>query len=608
MSRSTVSSILAMGIALVCWASPSQAEWMWTPESGKWISEKSVEKKSAMLLYEEAQNKEQAGDIQKALDLYRKLIRQYPSSSIAPDAQYWVGHLMEEQGDYYRAFKEYQKVIENYPSYKKFNDILERQYQIGNLYLSGEKLKLMGFAILPAVDKSIEIFETIVRTAPYSPVAPRAQFNIGEAYRKIKRYAEAIPEYQKVLENYPDSDLAAEARYQIGQCSYQKTLNPNYDQTNTDVALDSMKTFVRKHQDSKKSVEMQQKIEELIRRKAQKSFDIAEFYNRSRADEAAIIYYQDVIDNYPQTDLAKISATKIDQIAARPSKKKYADAGKEVIQIEEKKGMLARLWPFGAKKDAAPKAEEKVEEVPAPKAEPQKAPGKKPFWAFWMREPKQTTRSPMVITDAYGKVLEPAETKAQGAVAQTATAAGAAAASAAVQAVQAAAAPIAETPPAPAAPKRLEDEWEEDLADAAPAPATSVPQASPAGAAQQAPQPQAQPIVLPMGPRIKTLQWEEKGNTMRLLFATNADLEFKTYYLKDPSRVLVSFTPGVVSMLQETINVNKGCVQTVRQHFRSKDAGAVGKPLNALVVDVEKSKEVKVFNEAGTFVIEVEKA
>ncbi len=172
-----------------------RADWMWTPESGKWISEKNIEKKSAMMLYEQAQGLEQAGDMVKAIGTYRKLIKQYPASSIAPDAQYWIGHLLEEQGDYYKAFKEYQKVIENYPSYKKFNDILEREYQIGNLYLSGEKLKLLGMAILPAVDKSIEIFETIVRTAPYSPIASRAQFNIGDAYRKIKHYSEAVPEY-----------------------------------------------------------------------------------------------------------------------------------------------------------------------------------------------------------------------------------------------------------------------------------------------------------------------------------------------------------------------------------------------------------------------------
>ena len=107
---------------------------------------------------------------------------------------------------------------------------------------------------------------------------------------------------------------------------------------------------------------------------------------------------------------------------------------------------------------------------------------------------------------------------------------------------------------------------------------------------------------------MKSLQVEQDGSTLRLLFETNGDLDFKTFYLKDPSRVLVSFSKGVFASIQETIPVNKMGVQTVRAHFRSKESVAPeGKPLNAIVVDLEKTGEVKVYNDLDTFVIEVQK-
>ncbi len=627
--------------------SNARADWLWTPESGKWISEKNIEKKSAMLLYEQAQSFEEAGDISKAIAAHRKLIRQYPASSIAPDAQYRIAQLLETQSDYYKAFKEYEKVIANYPSYKKYNEILEREYQIGNLYLSGEKIKFLGIAMLPAVDKSIEIFESIVRTAPYSSIASRAQFNVGEAYRKVKRYGEAIPEYQKVVENYPESDLAGEARYQIGQCSYQKTLAASFDQTNTDIALQSMQTFLKKEAGSKKSVEIKQRIDELTNRKAKKSFDIAEFYNRSNSEEAAIIYYQDVIDNFPQTEYARTASKKIDELIARPTKKKYADTHKEVVDTEQKEGWLAGLWPFGPKEKIAAGAVAAAASKATPKqTKPvREQSGKKPFWAFWVKEQKpqhlaELQEEAKTPSKAASQMKLPGESTVEeeqpvtpkaGTDVETAAEGLEPDATKPVSKQPAAIRPLepgaAETAPGlgtvqpPAVTKPLEPSAAEtatELGTVQPPAASATQNTSqaqtgsgattmPAGEKAVSPAvtaPRAAPAVL----QIKSFKVEQDGSTLRLLFETNGDLEFKTFYLKEPSRVLVSFAKGVFSSLEETIPIEKLGVHSVRQHFRSKESGgAEGRPLNAVVIDLERSKEVKVYNDLDTFVIEVEK-
>ncbi len=712
MRRTKGWGVVWVAMAILCFPAGACAEWMWTPESGKWISDKNIEKKSAMLLYEEAQSWRQAGEIRKALSAYRKLIKQYPASTIAPDAQYEIGQLLEGQGDYYKAFKEYQKVIENYPSYKKFDEILDREYQIGNLFLSGEKMKFLGIAMLPAVDKAIEVFESIVRTAPYSSIAPRAQFNVGEAYRKIRRYNEAIPEYQKVIDNYSDSDLVPEARYQMGQCSYQTALKDAYDQTNTDVALSTLKNFVKKHQDNKKAEEIQQRINELTDRKAKKSFDIAEFYLRSKADEAAIIYYLEVIEEYPQSAYAKAAEAKIKVLEAKPKKTE-----EEIAREEEQKNILAkiaRLLPFQKKEEK--KAEAKPAERPAPAgkkpfwafwvkepAEPvkevaaAKAPekvkaaasapvkavsagqkpfwafwvkepagpiktaqelsplvspaeaqtpaqihiremdesksvvsapampapgGKKPFWAFWVKEPavekigslaklSQDAKTPsraagqMKLPDEAapsapptqeasvpeGKLVGPAGLMGAGAVAAMPVVAGAQAT--AVVAEAATTIPPVDTAAGltaqPAAPELL------PAPDAVGAVVTPVPV----------------PDVKPPAPvvlQIKSFKWEQDGSKIRLLFETNGDLQYRMFYLKDPARILVSFSKGVFSQLQDVISVNKYGVLTIRQHLRSKESESPsGKPLNAIVIDLQKNREASVCNDVDTFVIELEK-
>ncbi len=50
---------------------------------------------------------------------------------------------------------------------------------------------------------------------PKSEEAPIAQFQLGLCYLKLKNIEKAIEEFQKVIDNYPDSPYAEQARFKI---------------------------------------------------------------------------------------------------------------------------------------------------------------------------------------------------------------------------------------------------------------------------------------------------------------------------------------------------------------------------------------------------------
>jgi len=392
-------------------------DWLWTPESGQWISEKDIEKRSARLQYEKARGLEEIGDVKGAVREYARLVRQYPASVYAPDAQYMIGILKEGEGDFYGAFKEYAKLINNYPSYKRFLEIVEREYRIGNLYLAGEKTSIAGMKILPGKDKAIEVFQHIVRSAPFSSFAPRAQFNIGEAYRSIKRYPEAIPEYQRLVNTYPESELVIEASYQIAACGYMRSQDAPYDQTATNIAMGAMKDFLKKYPRSRKAPDIRSKLNGLMTRKASKSYEIAQFYDKEGSDEAAIIYYQDVINEHPGSPIAVKAEKRIDELIVKPTSKKYEDKktgtflsklkmpsvpmpaflSKKSAKQEEaaatapaapakEKASEKKVWEFWKKPQKAAAADKK--ETPAPAAQAAQKESKKKFWEVWKQEKK----------------------------------------------------------------------------------------------------------------------------------------------------------------------------------------------------------------------------
>src|SRR6476646_5408912 len=65
-----------------------------------------------------------------ALKAARRVVKVWPLSDFAPQAQYLVGRCYEAKGKDENAFAEYQKVLEKQPKIDNFPEILQSQYEI----------------------------------------------------------------------------------------------------------------------------------------------------------------------------------------------------------------------------------------------------------------------------------------------------------------------------------------------------------------------------------------------------------------------------------------------------------------------------------------------
>jgi tol-pal system protein YbgF len=67
-------------------------------------------------------------------------------------------------------------------------------------------------------ENAIEGFREVIKTYPTSPDAANAQFQIGESFYQNKDCRSAIPEYQKFVDTYKDSDRRHEGLFMLGVC------------------------------------------------------------------------------------------------------------------------------------------------------------------------------------------------------------------------------------------------------------------------------------------------------------------------------------------------------------------------------------------------------
>jgi outer membrane assembly lipoprotein YfiO len=294
---SIVGSLLLVFIGF----SQAEAAWVWTPQTRRWVHTKYAPKDTPQAQMEWALGFFEAGDYQRAAKEFLRLVAAYPKSQLAPQAQFLAGVCFEQLGRWPAAFTAYKRVIEIYPFSPQFQDAVERSFGLAERLFHGERLKLLGPIKVPALDKAIEIYELVVQHAPYGAYGDKAQLRLGQCFLRQRRYEEAQRAFQQVVDDYPHSPLAEEAKFHVAFCARQLSLKASYDQSATEEAIDWYRRFISEHPDSDLKPQAEESLSQLEEIKAKGLVDVARFYEKQGKISSATMYYHEVIRRYPNS-------------------------------------------------------------------------------------------------------------------------------------------------------------------------------------------------------------------------------------------------------------------------------------------------------------------
>src|SRR5271155_2347200 len=309
--RSLLCSLLALAFA----TSLAHATLVWGPGEG-WSDESGsdVSASSSRDQLELAHKLAAQGSRDAALKAYKGLLRRWPLSFFAPEAQFRVGKIIEDEGDFYTAFQAFQKMVTKYPSSDYFSQALNEQYRIANLFLAGEPQRIWKIPVGPSMERTIEMYQRVIKNAPYGTYAPQCQFNIGLAKEKQRKFTDAVDAYQVVLDNYPTSSVAANAQYQIGYAWMRSSISGDYDMGAAKKAVDAFQDYLVRYPSSDKAAQAQENIQKLGQKQTQGAFDIAKFYETQHDPRGAFIYYNEVVREDPNSPQAQIAKKRIQQL------------------------------------------------------------------------------------------------------------------------------------------------------------------------------------------------------------------------------------------------------------------------------------------------------
>ena len=225
----------------------------------------------------------------------------------------------------------FENVITNYPKSpqavearqklaKALEYLAEHEFNVAFFYYQQEKF--------PAAR---DRFEEIVRKYKDTPTAVKSLFYLGESYRNEKNSLRATLAYEAVIQHYPQSKFAADARAQLAQVEKEK---------HDPLAL----LLMRDRRPSVATVPEVQPDPSLAKLRDLNLVAKTEVVHENPGDEKGFFRrFADKINPFSSSDNGRKEEPKGDSTTELLAQRNQAQ------KKEESSGILASLWPFGGK-------------------------------------------------------------------------------------------------------------------------------------------------------------------------------------------------------------------------------------------------------------------
>jgi len=254
----------------------------------------------------------------KQRSMYKDVVKNYPRTESAGEAQFKIGELRENDGDLKKAFEEYQTFLAEHPKNPRFGEAVKRQYDIAKALMESPKKGFLGIGAAIQPSKLIEMFEQISSNAPFSEYAPLSMYNIGLVNRTQNNFDAAIDAFDAVVEEYPNSHLHSQAMLQkfemLGSVA-ENSNNPQNVRAQREAGQDALNQL-----SGEAAAEIRAEMGKLEDKQNEKDFNIGRFYEKQGNLKSAVIYYREVTSRPSTSEYYPLAKERLDQLlAADPS-------------------------------------------------------------------------------------------------------------------------------------------------------------------------------------------------------------------------------------------------------------------------------------------------
>jgi len=132
----------------------------------------------------------------------------------------------------------------------------------------------------------------------------QAHYYVAECNYQMGDYVQAASDFRKVADEFSTSEYAATALLRAGDANLKLWHRPELDPSYGETALATYQELAGRYPESDAAARARLHVRKLESQFAEKAYKTGLFYMRRKAFDSAIIYFKDVIANYPSAQRA----------------------------------------------------------------------------------------------------------------------------------------------------------------------------------------------------------------------------------------------------------------------------------------------------------------
>jgi outer membrane protein assembly factor BamD (BamD/ComL family) len=256
------------------------------------------------------------GDTKAVKAALEQLQEEFPDR-VGPDFELFIlGELQYWQGRYAKALAKFEKLLKDYPAGEYAGAALEREFDMARDYLQGRKKTILGFIRISGYAEGVEIMERISDRAGLDEpngVGLRAAIKVAEHFEAQEKYLDAYLKWSEIASYWESGPVGKKALYRMAEDNlaaydqYPPDKRPYYDASKLDTARTYYRKFLALYPEEARQKEVPEKIRQIDEQMAYKQLTIGRYYRRTGKRRAANLYFDMVVQNWPQTEAAVLA-------------------------------------------------------------------------------------------------------------------------------------------------------------------------------------------------------------------------------------------------------------------------------------------------------------
>ncbi len=212
-----------------------------------------------------------------------------------------------------------------------------------------------------------QAFESVISTARGTDYARSSYYYLAESYFQSEQYLLAADTYNRFISLYPQADRREEVAFKEALSYFNMSPRYKLDQQYTRRAIEQFRIFLSQFPNSEYADQAGVYLSEMRSKLAHKHYEAAQLYMRLDQYEAAIVYYDLTVNQYPETQWAEQALVReiaaYNEYASRSVQSSQRERYQKAIDTYE---TYLQLFPNGENRT---QAEDNVDDARAALAE-----------------------------------------------------------------------------------------------------------------------------------------------------------------------------------------------------------------------------------------------